>query len=82
MEGLRSDQRVSDPGDEVKLTGRELDVLKLVAEGMNPAEIAVRLNIAKNTVITHQRNMMDKLNFNRATQLVAYAYKKGHVKIG
>ena len=80
MNGIKEGKEKKQIVQEVKLTDRELDVLKLVAEGMKASEIADQLNIAETTVSTHRRNMMDKLNFNRATQLVAYAFKNGYTK--
>ena len=59
------------------LTGRELDVLKLVARGATNQEIASRLSIAENTVIKHISSILGKLNLENRTQAALYAIRQG-----
>jgi DNA-binding NarL/FixJ family response regulator len=59
------------------LTVRELEMLKLVAEGMSSQEIAARLQLSPNTVRKHRQNLMDKLGLHKATELTAYAIHHG-----
>jgi PAS domain S-box-containing protein len=53
------------------LSHRELEVVKLLAEGFSGPEVAVELQIAHNTVRTHTRNAMTKMNARSRAQLVA-----------
>ncbi|MHB8112153.1 MAG: response regulator [Bellilinea sp.] len=63
------------PGDD--LTGRELDVLQQVAQGLSNREIAEKLVISEKTVKTHISSLLSKLNLDDRTQLAIYALKKG-----
>ena len=56
-----------------KLTERGIDVLQLVAQGSNNAEIAELLVISRNTVKTHLRNILYKLNLENRVQIATYA---------
>lgn len=59
------------------LTGRELDVLKLVAQGHSNREIAEELTITEMTVRTHVSNVLSKLHLASRTQAALYALKEG-----
>lgn len=59
------------------LTERELEVLRLVAEGLTNRQIALQLNISIKTVQSHRANLMDKLNLHDRTELVRYAIRRG-----
>jgi DNA-binding NarL/FixJ family response regulator len=61
------------------LSDRELDVLKLVAEGRSNKEIADLLIIGETTVKAHLRSIFKKLEVNDRAQAVAYAMRKGLV---
>ena len=61
------------------LTSREREVLKLIAEGKSSKEIANLLFISVFTVNNHRASIMDKLNLNKATDLVKYAIRKGYI---
>lgn len=56
-----------------ELTHRELDVLKEICDGLNGKEISEKLFISVNTVETHRRNIMFKLNVKNSLGLVKYA---------
>ncbi|MEP3389203.1 MAG: response regulator transcription factor [Reichenbachiella sp.] len=56
-----------------KLSARELDVIKLVAEGLTSQEIADQLFISELTVQTHRRNVMRKLDLKNSVQVVQFA---------
>jgi NarL family two-component system response regulator LiaR len=59
------------------LTPRELEVLKLVAKGMENPEIADQLVISEATVRTHVSNIMSKLHLASRTQVALYALRAG-----
>jgi DNA-binding NarL/FixJ family response regulator len=61
------------------LTGREVEVLRLVAAGLSNTEIAGRLIISLETVKTHVGNLLTKLGATNRTQAVIAAYESGLV---
>ena len=61
------------------LTERELDVLRLVAQGASNPQIAEELHITVNTVKVHLRNILAKLQLDNRTQAAAYAVQSGLV---
>ena len=65
----------ADVGD-VHLTGREREVLTLLAQGLQLDEIAERLGIGSETVRTHVRKAMAKLDADTRTQAVATALRQ------
>lgn len=73
---LRQEDRKSDiPVEE--LTPREYEVLKLVAQGLNNAQIAEQLSISKRTVNVHITRIMGKLGLENRAQAVLYALRQG-----
>lgn len=65
----------ADKKDMVKLSSREIEVLKLIAEGKSSSKIADQLFISMNTVDTHRKNMMAKCGVNKITELITFATK-------
>lgn len=63
------------------LSGREREVLKLLAEGYSNREIADFLSISVKTVETHRANIMKKNNFKNITELVLYAVRNHIIEI-
>ncbi|MCL4559127.1 MAG: response regulator transcription factor [Chloroflexi bacterium] len=61
------------------LTERELDVIRLVSEGMSNREIALKLVISEKTVKTHISSLLNKLCLEDRTKLAIYALKNGLV---
>jgi DNA-binding NarL/FixJ family response regulator len=59
-----------------RLTERELEVLRLVAQGLNNREIAKRLFISENTVKNHVRNILEKLQLHSRMEAVMYAVRE------
>ena len=59
------------------LTGRELEVLRLIAQGKSNREIAEDLVLAEVTVRTHVSNILSKLHLANRTQAALYALKEG-----
>ncbi len=64
------------------LTGREREILQLVAEGRTSGEVAQRLNISTRTVEQHRRRTMQKLNRHSVAELTHYAIREGIVGLG
>ena len=63
-------------GPNLRLTERELDVLRLVAHGHSNKEIAARLFISENTVKNHVRNMLEKLQLHSRMEAVMFAVRE------
>jgi len=61
------------------LTPREIDVLRLIADGMNNTELSQALFISEKTAKTHVHNILSKLNLADRTQAAIYAFKHGLV---
>ncbi len=64
-----------------RLTGREREVLKLVAEGRTNQEIADLLVISIKTVLGHRASVMEKLGIHNRTELIKYAIRKGLITL-
>ena len=73
----QAQQRVLVP----KLTDRELQVLKLVAQGMSNREVAEELFISENTVKNHVRNILEKLQLHSRMEAVVYAVREKLLEI-
>ena len=65
--------------EEKGLSRRELDVLKEVARGFTNKEIADKLNISMNTVMTHRKNITAKLNIKTVSGLTFYALMNNYI---
>ena len=63
------------------LSSREVEVLSLVAQGMINKEIAEKLNISITTVISHRKNIQDKLGVKSVSALTIYAVMHGFVDV-
>ena len=66
---------------EKRLSSREIEVMALIVKGYINKEIASCLNISLATVVTHRRNIMDKLNIKSVSALTIYAVTRGYVGI-
>ena len=64
-----------------ELSGRELEILSLMAKGAANKEISAQLNIAQSTVKTHITNIFQKLGVNDRTEAVTQALKKGIIRL-
>lgn len=76
IDGLVNRQ-IEDSSAMSKLAGREREVLQLIAEGHTSGEIASRMHISTNTVDTHRRNIMKKLDLHSVADLTKYAIREG-----
>jgi len=64
-----------------KLTDREMEVLRLVAKGLNNRDIAKQLFISENTVKNHVRNILEKLQLHSRMEAVVYAVREKLLEI-
>ena len=80
-EHVRAQMKRSDEVRREELTLRELDVLKRISEGKNTQEIAQELCVSTNTVDTHRRHLMDKLDARNVADLIMTAISKGIIPI-
>ena len=79
---MRELQRETElPPTEDPLTERELDILRLVAQGKSNQEIAKELVISERTVRTHVSNILSKLHLANRTQAALYALRKGYADL-
>ncbi len=62
------------------LSGREIEVARLVAEGFSSKEIAVRLDLSVRTVEKHRANIMDKIGVHEVASLVRWCMQQGIVR--
>jgi two-component system NarL family response regulator len=75
--GAKLVQRISNP----ELSVRELEVLRLMAQGMSNPDIATALSIGESTVKSHVNRILSKLGVNDRTQAVIVAVKRGIVSL-
>jgi len=74
-------QRPTEEEERPRLTERETEVLRLLAEGKTNKEIADILCLSVKTVMVHRANIMEKLDLHSRTELVKYAIKQGLVQV-
>lgn len=73
-------ERSVEPTKEI-LSPREIEVLKLLVDGLLNKEIASRLNISLTTVITHRKNIVEKLGVKSLAGLTIYAVMKRYIEL-
>ena len=66
---------------EDELTDRELEILKLIAQGNANKEIAAQLSVREDTVKSHVGNILDKLGANDRTHAVTIGLKRGIIEL-
>ena len=76
LHGARRDE----PNVFRELSDRELEVLRLIADGMSNAQIASQLYVSEKTVKSHVSNILGKLHLADRTQAAVYAWRKGVVR--
>lgn len=75
--GAPAPQAQEPEGESPALTPRELEVLRLVADGLSNKEIATKLFITEGTVKNHVHNALEKLQLENRTQAAAYIVRQG-----
>lgn len=82
MSGKSLPDVMSQVGDEMDgLTGRELEVLQMVGQGLTNKEVAQRLFISDRTVQAHLSNIFSKLQVTSRTEAVMYGIRKGWITV-
>jgi NarL family two-component system response regulator LiaR len=76
LHGARQDT----PNPFTELSDREMEVLRLIADGMSNADIAGQLIISEKTVKSHVSNILNKLHLADRTQAAVYAWREGVVR--
>ncbi len=80
LEHLNIKNNISSKEENIPLTNREIEVLKMITQEFSNSEIADKLFISVRTVDTHRRNLIEKLRVKNTAGLVRYAIKKGLVE--
>jgi NarL family two-component system response regulator LiaR len=78
LQGARPDRPAPNPFTE--LTDREIEILKLIAQGLSNAQLMERLVISENTVKGHVSNILSKLHLADRTQAAVYAWREGLIR--
>jgi len=78
---LKAIDRKQEPARTASLTAREMEVLKLLAEGRSSKEASAVLRISPRTVDAHRANIMQKLNLHSRSELIHYAVRNGIVDL-
>jgi DNA-binding NarL/FixJ family response regulator len=82
VEMVATGAALDDEGDDFqRLTPRERQVLKLLAEGKTSREIAAYLGVSVKTAMTHRNNVMAKLDLHSRSEVVKYALRKGVIEL-
>jgi DNA-binding NarL/FixJ family response regulator len=68
------------PEPDDRLTPRELEVVKLIAEAFTNRQIAATLKLSEKTVESHRANVLSKLDMRDRVELVRYAIRRGLVE--
>ena len=79
--GLISNHQQDAQNEDIRLSPRENQVLRLLAEGYCTKEVASQLNLSSKTVETYRLNLMKKLKITSTANLVRYAIKEGIVDL-
>jgi DNA-binding NarL/FixJ family response regulator len=74
---LKENKRLLNENTVLKLTRREREVLKLIANGDCAKKISRKLNVCELTIISHRKNMLKKLNMHSTATLVNFAVENG-----
>jgi DNA-binding NarL/FixJ family response regulator len=78
---VRRVQREQEAPPSGELTPRELEILRLVAEGHSNQDIADQLGLSRKTIDVHRTNLMRKLDLHDVTEVVKYALRHGIISL-
>ena len=81
QDDVRRNDAVQVPLRRSNLTGREREVMRLLAEGRTVRQAATKLGVSVKTVEAHKFNLMRKLDIHNKAQLVTYAIQKKIIKV-
>ncbi|MBV8841993.1 MAG: response regulator transcription factor [Bryobacterales bacterium] len=78
-DGVHPSRKTPPAGQLERLTQREIEVLRLIAEGLNTKSIASRLGISFKTAVCHRSHILEKMNCHESASLVRLAMQAGLV---
>ncbi len=81
MVDLYQSQRIDSAGRAARLTPRERQILKLLAEGKSAKEVAALLDLSVRTVESHRFNLMRKIGVHNKVELLTYALREKIIKL-
>jgi DNA-binding CsgD family transcriptional regulator len=61
------------------LSKREIEIISLLAKGLNTGDISQKLNISSHTVRTHRKNILDKTRCRNSSELISRAFEQGYL---
>lgn len=76
---FESDERKKSGEEPAQLTNSELEIVKLISDGLTTKEIAARKFISYHTVISHRKNIFRKLGVTSVSELIMYSIKAGWI---
>jgi DNA-binding NarL/FixJ family response regulator len=71
-----TETRKGNPFKSIRMTGREREVIELIAEGLSNKQIAVRLNLAVDTIKSHVHNILEKLQLHTRLEIASYRHSR------
>ena len=72
--------RVFDNPMEIELTSREKEIIQLIGDGLNTAEIGEKLFLSTHTINTHRKNILSKLNVKNSVGVIRFGIQTGIIK--
>jgi DNA-binding NarL/FixJ family response regulator len=79
LSGITQNNSTLEKIEDYQLSSREIQILKEIVGGNNPADIAEKLFISPNTVRTHVNNIYKKLHLNSRAQVISLAHKNNWI---
>jgi DNA-binding NarL/FixJ family response regulator len=77
IKDYREQLHADEPSDSAVPTGREREIIQLLAEGNTTKQIAHQLNLSIKTIESHRRNIMEKLKIHSIAELTKFAIREG-----